>query len=422
VRKTLEYAVAQALCRALCQVRLHILARRLKARCWKQLGLSDGLLEDRLPLWFLDAIKCLMRWKGADSEALLQSRQIGADRERGTRQAVPRTVRREQVHVMQHMRKTKQMRLWLAALLTMMSQSALAAQPEPWGLGFQEAATPIMERVTDFHNLLLIIISLITLFVLSLLVYVMLRFNSRSNPVPLRTTHNTFVEIAWTVVPVVILVTIAFLSFKLLYFEDVIPKADMTVKVTARTWNWSYEYPDHGEVSVISNIVAAADLQAGQPRLLTADNPMVIPAGKTIRVLVTSAPEDILHAFAVPAFGVKIDAVPGRLNETWIKVDRPGLYYGQCSELCGQRHAFMPINVLVVAPEEFQSWVVAQGGTLPGAAPATASEATENPEAQNGAESPAESVPAQPEQEQDGADQGRAQGQDGAQTASRQTN
>ena len=253
--------------------------------------------------------------------------------------------------------------LWLFALMAVSSGDVLAAMPEPWKLGFQAPATPIMERVEEFHNYLLIIITLITLFVLGLLVFVIVRFNERANPVPSRTAHNTLVEILWTLIPVGILVAIAIPSFKLLYYEDTIPDADMTIKVTAQSWNWTYDYPDNGDISVISNIVSDDKLQPGQPRLLTADESLVIPAGKTIRVLVTSA--DILHAFAVPAFGVKIDAVPGRLNETWLKVDKPGTYYGQCSELCGRQHAFMPIQVKVVPQEAFDVWVANGGSDTP---------------------------------------------------------
>ncbi len=235
---------------------------------------------------------------------------------------------------------------------------ASAAAPTPWQLGFQPAATPIMREITDLHDLLLVIITLITLLVLGLLVYVMWRFSAKRNPTPSRTSHNSLVEILWTVVPVLILVVIAVPSFALLYHGEVIPKADMTIKATGHQWYWEYTYPDHGGFSFDSNIIEAADLKPGQKRLLEVDNRIVVPVDKTVRVIVTAAPDGVLHAWAVPAFGVKIDAVPGRLNETWFRAEREGSYYGQCSELCGVRHGFMPIRVDVVSEDAFQAWLV----------------------------------------------------------------
>lgn len=233
--------------------------------------------------------------------------------------------------------------------------AAYAAQPQPWQKGFQPAVTPVMASINDFHNLLLVIITLIAVFVLGLLIYVMWRFNEKRNPVPTRTTHNTLLEVVWTVVPVIILVVIAVPSFKQLYLNDVIPKADMTVKAIGHQWYWTYEYPDHGKFSFDANMVAPGDLKPGQPRLLETDAVVVVPVDTTVRVQVTAT--DVLHAWAMPAFGVKIDAVPGRLNETWFKATREGTYYGQCSELCGVNHGFMPIKIDVVSKEKFNAWV-----------------------------------------------------------------
>ncbi|MFN4229976.1 cytochrome c oxidase subunit II [Parvibaculum sp.] len=236
--------------------------------------------------------------------------------------------------------------------------TAAHATPVDGGLGLQEAVTPVMHDVIAFHSMLLWIISAIVLFVLLLLIVVIVRFNSRANPTPSKTTHNTLLEVAWTVLPVMILVAIAIPSFRLLYKQVVIPEAELTVKAVGYQWYWGYEYPDNGDISLISNMVEDADLEPGQPRLLAADEAMVVPVDTTVRVIVTSA--DVIHAFAVPQFGVKIDAVPGRLNETWFRAEKTGMYYGQCSELCGTRHAFMPINVKVVSKEEFQAWAEQQ--------------------------------------------------------------
>jgi cytochrome c oxidase subunit 2 len=228
-------------------------------------------------------------------------------------------------------------------------------EPTPWEMGLQEAATPVMQDIAWFHDLLLIIITLITVFVLALLVVVMVRFNRNSNPNPSRTTHNSLIEVIWTVAPVCILVFIAIPSFRLLFYEQNIPPADLTVKATGKQWFWSYAYPDNGKFQFDSLMVDEKELKAGQPRLLTVDNEMVVPVNKVVRVEVTGA--DVIHAFAVPSFGIKIDAIPGRLNETWFKATREGTYHGQCSELCGRNHAFMPITVRVVSEQEFTAWV-----------------------------------------------------------------
>ena len=242
----------------------------------------------------------------------------------------------------------------LAALI--LPGAALADQPRPWQIDLQEAATPLMEQITDFHNLLVILITVICLFVLALLVIVVVRFNEKANPTPSRTTHNTTIEVLWTVIPVVILVVIAIPSFKLLYYSDVVPKADMTIKATGNQWYWSYEYPDQGKFSFDSNMVSTDKLKPGELRLLTVDNRVVIPANTVIRMQITAS--DVLHSWTIPAFGRKVDAVPGRLNETWIgPVKKEGIYYGQCSELCGTNHGFMPIMVEVVSKEKFDAWV-----------------------------------------------------------------
>ena len=228
-------------------------------------------------------------------------------------------------------------------------------QPTPWQLGLQDAATPIMEWITWFHNYVLVIVVAITVFVLGLLVIVMVRFNARANPTPSRTTHNTLLEVVWTVVPVAILLFIFFPSLKLLFAEVDGPTPDLTIKATGKQWYWSYAYPDNGNFEFDSLIVAEKDLKAGQPRLLTVDNEMVVPVNKVVHVLVTGA--EVIHAFAVPSFGIKIDAIPGRLTETWFKVTKEGMYYGQCSELCGKDHAFMPIAVRAVSEQAFNTWL-----------------------------------------------------------------
>ena len=242
----------------------------------------------------------------------------------------------------------------LAALAMLGMGSASASQPADWQLGFQEAATQNMTMITDFNDFLLILMTIITLFVLGLMLYVMVRFRARANPTPSTTTHNTLVEVVWTVVPIVILVVIAIPSFRLLYFQRDIPEADMTVKAVGYQWYWGYEYPDHGDFA-FDSLMLTDDERGDQPRLLATDTAMVVPVDTTVRVIVTAA--DVLHAFAMPAFGLKMDAVPGRLNETWFKAEKTGTFYGQCSELCGIRHAFMPIRIKVVSKVEFAEWV-----------------------------------------------------------------
>ncbi|WP_420712659.1 cytochrome c oxidase subunit II [Ancylobacter sp. SL191] len=228
-------------------------------------------------------------------------------------------------------------------------------QPSPWQINLQGAASPVMETMHSFHAFLLAIIVAVVLLVLALLIIVAVKFNEKANPVPSRTTHHTLIEVVWTVVPVLILVAIAIPSFRLLFQQLDIPKADLTVKVTGHQWYWSYEYPDNGQFSFDSLMVQTADLQPGQPRLLAVDNEVVVPVGKIVRIQVTAA--DVIHSFAMPSFGVKIDALPGRLNESWFQATKEGVYYGQCSELCGRDHAFMPIAIRVVSEADFATWV-----------------------------------------------------------------
>jgi cytochrome c oxidase subunit 2 len=228
-------------------------------------------------------------------------------------------------------------------------------QPSPWQMGMQDSATPIMDDITSFNTFLTWLTSGIALFVLVLLAIIIVRFNARANPVPTRTTHNTPLEILWTIVPVIILAAIAVPSFRLLFVELDVPKPDLTIKATGKQWLWSYAYPDNGKFEFDSTVVADKDLKPGQPRLLTVDNPMVVPVNKIVHVLVTGA--DVIHSFDVLSFGIRIDAVPGRINDTWFKATREGTYYGQCMELCGTDHSFMPIEVHVVSEADFNTWV-----------------------------------------------------------------
>jgi cytochrome c oxidase subunit 2 len=246
------------------------------------------------------------------------------------------------------------------------SGSAFAelGQPAPWEYKLQESATEVMDFITAFHTGLLVVITLITLFVLALLVIVVVKFNAKANPVPSRTTHNTLIEVAWTLIPVLILVGVAIPSFRLLFLELDIPKADVTVKATGNQWNWTYSYPDD-KIEYTSIMLSDADrakLASPPPRLLGVDHAIVVPVNKVVRVQTVGS--DVIHSFAVPAFGIKIDAIPGRLNETWFKATKIGIYYGQCSELCGKDHAFMPIAVKVVSDKDYADWKkCAQAGT-----------------------------------------------------------
>jgi cytochrome c oxidase subunit 2 len=259
-------------------------------------------------------------------------------------------------------------RFYVAAFLAVMALLGAGAawagigQPSDWQIGPQGSVTPVMDDIVWFHNYLLVIITAITIFVLGLLVIVIVRFNARANPTPSRTTHNTLIEVIWTLAPVLILLSIAIPSFKYLFFQLNIPKADLTVKATGKQWFWSYTYPDSKfEFDSIMltdkerKAILDKDPKADVPRLLSVDNEMVVPVNKVVVVQVIGA--DVIHAFAVPSFGVKIDAIPGRLNETWFKAEREGVYHGQCSELCGKDHAFMPITVRVVSEQAFAAWL-----------------------------------------------------------------
>jgi cytochrome c oxidase subunit 2 len=236
-----------------------------------------------------------------------------------------------------------------------MAAQAFAAAPEPWQLGLQEAASPVMEGIVAFHDMLLIIIFAIAIFVTCLLGFVMYRFSEKRNPTPSRTTHNTILEVFWTVVPILILVVIAVPSFRLLYYMDKTVKPEMTLKVTGSQWFWSYSYPDHGNFTYDSVMIPDSELKKGQLRLLEVDNRVVVPVDTNIRVLLTA--NAVIHSWAIPALGVKTDTVPGRINETWMRVNKPGLYYGQCSELCGINHGFMPIALEAMSKEDFAKWV-----------------------------------------------------------------
>lgn len=237
--------------------------------------------------------------------------------------------------------------------------TAFAAQPEPWQMNFQPAATPIMVKIEEFHNFLLILIGVIAVFVGGLMGYVLIRFRAKRNRKPSKVSHNTPLEVLWTVVPVMILVAVAVPSFRLLYEAEALPAADVTIRATGYQWYWNYSYPEYGGFTFDSMMVADEDLSPGQVRLLSTDNYMAVPVGRTVRVLVAADPDGVIHSWAVPSLGVKIDAVPGRLREVWFKIDEPGTYYGQCSELCGQGHGFMPIEIRALPENAFAEWVVA---------------------------------------------------------------
>ena len=246
-------------------------------------------------------------------------------------------------------------RFFLIFIAFLYSSKVFANQPKNWQLGFQEPASQTMRDIVWFHDYMLVpIIVAISVFVLFLMLYVMIRFRASKNPNPSKTTHNVVVEIVWTLVPCLILIVMAVPSFKVLYSQDTIPKADVTIKAIGYQWYWGYEYPDEN-IIFDSYMIEDKDLKKGQPRLLAVDNVVVVPVNKVVKVLITA--NDVLHAWALPAFGVKRDAMPGRVNETWFKAEKEGTYYGQCSELCGIKHAFMPIEVRVVSNEEYEQWL-----------------------------------------------------------------
>jgi cytochrome c oxidase subunit II len=251
-------------------------------------------------------------------------------------------------------------------------------QPAPWEWSLQQSGSVVMDHINSFHNGLLVVITVITLFVLALLIAVMVKFNARANPTPSRTTHHTLLEVAWTLIPVMILVGIAIPSFRLLFLQLDIPKADLTIKATGKQWYWTYTYPDNGKFEFDSLLACdEARAKCTPPRLLSVDNEIVVPVDKVVRVQTTGA--DVIHSFAVPAFGIKIDAIPGRLNETWFKAEKVGMYYGQCSELCGKDHAYMPIAVRVVEDKDFTAWVEAAKKKYAAAKDSTYASAATNP-------------------------------------------
>jgi cytochrome c oxidase subunit II len=243
----------------------------------------------------------------------------------------------------------------LAAFLFSTDVWAELGQPRSWQLGFQEAVTPIMRQLNEFHNFLLVLITVVTLFVLGLLIYVALRFNENANPKPSTTSHHTLLEVAWTVVPILILVVISVPSFRLLFAQYNFPKADITVKAIGNQWYWTYEYPDSDNMTFDAVILEDDELKPGQPRLVATDNDVVVPVNKNIHLLITAS--DVLHSWAIPAFGIKVDAVPGRVIRTWFRAEKTGTFHGQCSELCGSKHAFMPIAVRVVSEQDYALWL-----------------------------------------------------------------
>ncbi|HTK83521.1 MAG TPA: cytochrome c oxidase subunit II [Patescibacteria group bacterium] len=258
---------------------------------------------------------------------------------------------------------TKSTLRWQAALVaglilfTANSAWADVGAPRPWQMWYQPAASPMAERAFDLHHYVLYVITAIVIFVLGLLLIVIVKFNAKANPTPRQFAHNTVLEFAWTVIPAVILIFIAIPSWRLIYYQDRTAQPEMTLKVTGYQWYWGYEYPDQGGISFMSNYIHDNDIDKskGQLRLLSTDNAVVVPVDTNIQVLVTAS--DVIHSWSVPAFGVKIDAVPGRTNETWMRITKTGTYYGQCDQLCGQNHSFMPIEIRAVSKEAFQAWV-----------------------------------------------------------------
>jgi len=282
--------------------------------------------------------------------------------------------------------------LWMAG--TAFAEDLLG-QPTPGGIDLQPAASSLKHSAIFFHNIILLpIITIISVFVLFLLLYVMVKFNRRANPTPARWSHNTPIEIVWTVVPVLILMVVSIFSFRLLYAYHDSPKADVTIKVTGNQWYWSYEYPDHGDFAFDSRMLTEEQAkEKGEPYRLAADNPVIVPVNKTVRLLITAA--DVIHSVGLPAFGLKTDAIPGRINETWFNAEKTGKYYGQCSELCGVDHAFMPIQINVVSQAEYDAWIASKA---PKPAPAPAAPAAEAPAAAAPAAgaAPAAAAPAAP--------------------------
>ncbi len=243
----------------------------------------------------------------------------------------------------------------LSFVLSVVSGNVLADHPHPWQMHFQKAASPVMEKIEHLHDLLLVVIFAIVALVFGLLLYVCIKFSKKNNPVPSTTSHNTFIEIVWTLIPLLILIVIAIPSFKTLNYMEKIKDTELTLKVVGHQWYWSYQYPDNEGLSFDSYIIGDEQLKPGQIRLLEVDNRVVLPVDTNVRVLITSY--DVIHSWSVPSLGIKTDAVPGRTNETWVRVDKPGVYYGQCSEICGVGHGFMPIAIEAVSKEDFATWL-----------------------------------------------------------------
>lgn len=233
----------------------------------------------------------------------------------------------------------------------------ITGRPVPWQVTFQPASSPVMHQLTEFHNMMLAILAVIGISVIFLILFTIWRFRSKANPTPAKWSHNTLLEIVWTLLPVVILAFIAYPSFRLLYYMDSTPHPDLTIKAIGKQWYWTYEYPDHGNFSFDSYMIPDKEIQPGQHRLLSVDNPIYVPVGKKVRILTTS--NDVIHSWALPSMGVKRDCVPGRINETWFMADKPGTYFGQCSELCGPKHGMMPIEVRALSEQDFNKWVQA---------------------------------------------------------------
>jgi cytochrome c oxidase subunit II len=244
----------------------------------------------------------------------------------------------------------------LSAVPFAWAQDAVGA-PRPWEMGMQRSFGPIKDRIIELNDLVLVIITVITLFVGGLIVWVMIRYNSQRNPVPSQTSHNTIIEILWTVIPVLILVVIAIPSFRLIYYQDRTPDPDMTIKVTGHQWYWEFTYPDQGNIDIESRYIHDEDLKPGQLRLLAVDNQVVIPVNKKIRILTNST--DVIHSFFIPSLGVQRYAIPGRTIETWLEADQVGTFYGECNQICGQDHSRMPISVKAVSEADFKTWVEA---------------------------------------------------------------
>lgn len=248
------------------------------------------------------------------------------------------------------------MKILLITILLLLSANCFADQPHAWQMMFQAPASPLMEELDKFHDFLLIISGMIVFTVAALLAYVCIRFNAKANPIPATFSHNLLIEIIWTIIPIIILIIIAVPSFRILRFAEKIPPSEMTIKVVGYQWYWHYIYPDHDNIEFDSYMITDANLKAGQMRLLEVDNRLVIPENTTVKFLITAA--DVIHSFAIPSLGIKMDAVPGRINETWTRIAKQGVYYGQCSELCGVNHGFMPIAIEVVSKEAFEKWQV----------------------------------------------------------------